>query len=134
MRHKVLYQVYHSLFCTLPLSRCIYIYIYSSWSTRRWFGSITHAHTQLRESLLFSDPKTGYSDRILIQLHTMSKRPRHIACRTCRERKIRCDGQQPCSRCAGQSQSCVYTTPSSSDAGTSDLTQQLQMMNDRLSM
>ncbi|EGD86494.1 hypothetical protein H112_04987 [Trichophyton rubrum D6] len=62
----------------------------------------------------------------------MSKRPRHIACRTCRERKIRCDGQQPCSRCAGQSQSCVYTTPSSSDAGTSDLTQQLQMMNDRL--
>lgn len=64
----------------------------------------------------------------------MSKRPRHIACRTCRERKIRCDGQQPCSRCAGQSQPCVYATPSSSEAGTSDLTQQLQMMNDRLSM
>ncbi|KAK2863660.1 hypothetical protein FQN49_004116 [Arthroderma sp. PD_2] len=62
----------------------------------------------------------------------MSKRPRHIACRTCRERKIRCDGQQPCSRCAGQSQPCVYVTPSSSDSGASDLTQQLHMMNDRL--
>ncbi|KAK2740287.1 hypothetical protein FQN57_006167 [Myotisia sp. PD_48] len=62
----------------------------------------------------------------------MSKRPRHIACRTCRERKIRCDGQQPCSRCAGQSQICVYSTPSNSDATASDLSQQLQMMNDRL--
>ncbi|KAF2008692.1 hypothetical protein BU24DRAFT_445455 [Aaosphaeria arxii CBS 175.79] len=43
-----------------------------------------------------------------------SKRARYSqrACKECQRRKVKCNGNQPCARCAGQSFKCVYSVPS----------------------
>ncbi len=34
---------------------------------------------------------------------------RHTACKSCRERKVRCGGEQPaCAKCRGAGEECVY--------------------------
>lgn len=34
--------------------------------------------------------------------------PTTAACTKCRQRKLKCDGQQPCSRCSNEPQACLY--------------------------
>ncbi|KAL7917138.1 fungal-specific transcription factor domain-containing protein [Trichoderma austrokoningii] len=54
-----------------------------------------------------------------ISVHDGSHRDRQQsrvkrACRECSQSKLRCDGQQPCSRCVSKNQSCSYLHPQSS--------------------
>ncbi|KAL8937352.1 MAG: hypothetical protein Q9216_004469 [Gyalolechia sp. 2 TL-2023] len=60
----------------------------------------------------------------------MSGVSRHKACNHCRERKIRCDGHQPCQRCRGSGDDCRYTPKWK--AAKPDFTQALEIFNERL--
>ena len=62
----------------------------------------------------------------------MSENGRHIACTSCRTRKIKCDGGQPrCQRCFRYGEHCVYTSPSRQKSV--DVSSALKMFNERLS-
>ncbi|KAI4201016.1 MAG: hypothetical protein LQ346_002258 [Caloplaca aetnensis] len=60
----------------------------------------------------------------------MSGTSRHKACNHCREKKIRCDGGQPCQRCQNSGDNCDYSTQTK--PSKLDLTQALEAFNDRL--
>ncbi|CAO1597615.1 hypothetical protein XANCAGTX0491_001422 [Xanthoria calcicola] len=60
----------------------------------------------------------------------MSGTSRHKACNHCRDKKIRCDGGQPCQRCRGSGDNCEYSTQAK--PSKLDLTQALEAFNDRL--
>ncbi|KAK9414812.1 putative Hemerythrin-like domain-containing protein [Seiridium unicorne] len=46
----------------------------------------------------------------------MSVITRHTACKLCRDRKVRCDGEQPaCEKCRRTGEQCVYLAPSRSN-------------------
>ena len=54
---------------------------------------------------------------------------RHIACKGCRDRKIRCDGGQPsCQPCLNKNQPCVYQA----DSVRLEVSQTLKQMQERL--
>ncbi|KAH8886312.1 hypothetical protein GQ53DRAFT_845090 [Thozetella sp. PMI_491] len=58
---------------------------------------------------------------------------RRLACDPCRDRKIRCDRQQPvCGRCARLRHDCTYSSPSKSTAAKQDLSRLLLQMHSRL--
>ena len=47
---------------------------------------------------------------------------RHMACTSCRDRKVKCDGQQPsCQRCSRYSVQCVYIPPAKRSKVDADL-------------
>ncbi|KAL2807723.1 hypothetical protein BJX63DRAFT_436775 [Aspergillus granulosus] len=56
---------------------------------------------------------------------------RRIACKLCRDRKVRCDGGQPaCNRCRRAGESCIYSqTPNPTKA---DLLQTIKTLNERV--
>lgn len=59
---------------------------------------------------------------------------RHIACVHCREKKIKCDGEQPtCQRCMRQRHHCVYMSAKMQDDTRTDLANYLDVLNERLS-
>ncbi|KAI4233077.1 MAG: hypothetical protein L6R40_007200 [Gallowayella cf. fulva] len=60
----------------------------------------------------------------------MSGTSRHKACNHCREKKIRCDGGQPCQRCRAGGDVCDYSAQTKPTK--LDLTQALEAFNDRL--
>ena len=60
----------------------------------------------------------------------MSGTSRHKACNHCREKKIRCDGGQPCRRCQNNGDNCDYSTQTKPTK--LDLTQALEAFNNRL--
>ena len=56
---------------------------------------------------------------------------RHMACKTCRERKVRCDGGQPaCEKCQRSSEECIY--PTGSRKTKTDLVESMEMLQERL--
>ncbi|KAI0433932.1 fungal-specific transcription factor domain-containing protein [Xylaria sp. FL1042] len=58
---------------------------------------------------------------------------KRLACSPCRERKVRCDRQQPqCSRCAKFGSVCNYSGPVKQSVSKSDLSRLLLAMNSRL--
>ena len=57
--------------------------------------------------------------------------PRHVACKTCRDRKVRCDGGQPaCEKCQRAGEVCIYT-PGAKKTRT-DLVETVEMLQERL--
>ncbi|KAL1639416.1 hypothetical protein SLS58_007997 [Diplodia intermedia] len=65
---------------------------------------------------------------------TMSSASRHIACKLCRDRKVRCDGGQPrCQRCLRSGDECVYTLPAKQQRRHGDLQQTVELLEERLS-
>ncbi|KAF4303930.1 transcriptional regulatory protein [Botryosphaeria dothidea] len=63
----------------------------------------------------------------------MSGASRHVACKLCRDRKVRCDGGQPrCQRCTRSGDECVYTPPSKQQKN-GDLQQTVELLKERLS-
>lgn len=64
----------------------------------------------------------------------MSGSSRHIACKLCRDRKVRCDGGQPrCQRCTRSGDKCVYNLPSKQQQKNVDLQQTVELLEERLS-
>ncbi|OIW31075.1 hypothetical protein CONLIGDRAFT_299216 [Coniochaeta ligniaria NRRL 30616] len=58
---------------------------------------------------------------------------RRLACDPCRDRKIRCDRQQPvCGRCARLRHDCTYSSPSKSTAAKEDVWRLLLQVHSRL--
>ncbi|KAI9370399.1 hypothetical protein BJX61DRAFT_96202 [Aspergillus egyptiacus] len=56
---------------------------------------------------------------------------RHMACRTCRERKVRCDGAQPsCETCKRHGEKCVYIR--SAKQTKTDLLEKIENLQERL--
>jgi hypothetical protein len=56
---------------------------------------------------------------------------RHIACKSCRDRKVRCDGEQPsCEKCRRSGEKCVYAPTSTPTRG--DLVQTIDSLQERL--
>ncbi|KAI0157179.1 hypothetical protein GGR52DRAFT_193118 [Hypoxylon sp. FL1284] len=60
-------------------------------------------------------------------LHDMS---RHMACKICRDRKVRCDGEPNCENCRRMGEMCVYVP--SNKPTRADLAQTVEMLQDRL--
>ncbi|KAF4236333.1 hypothetical protein CNMCM8980_003095 [Aspergillus fumigatiaffinis] len=61
----------------------------------------------------------------------MTAPSRHMACRTCRERKVRCDGGQPsCETCKRHGEKCVYVQ--SSRQTKNDLLAKIDNLQERL--
>ncbi|KAH8645849.1 hypothetical protein BGZ60DRAFT_392479 [Tricladium varicosporioides] len=61
----------------------------------------------------------------------MSGSTRHAACTACRERKIRCDGGQPCcQKCKRRGSECVYVRSGAHDKG--DLLLIFKTLHERL--
>jgi hypothetical protein len=61
-----------------------------------------------------------------------TKRP--YACNPCRERKVRCDREQPtCGRCVRRGHGCTYSGPSKQSITKLDLSRLLLNLQDRLS-
>lgn len=57
--------------------------------------------------------------------------PRHMACKACRDRKVRCDGGQPaCEKCQRASEECIYTAGSRKTK--TDLVETMEMLQERL--
>ncbi|ORY69607.1 fungal-specific transcription factor domain-containing protein [Pseudomassariella vexata] len=74
-------------------------------------------------------PDPAHGD-VPAETSTSAKR---LACNQCRERKVRCDRQQPqCSRCAKVGSSCHYSSPSKQTISKSDLSRLLFTMHSRL--
>lgn len=64
-------------------------------------------------------PKTGSAKR--------------LACDNCRERKVRCNREQPvCGRCARLGHNCQYTTPARQNSSHSDVSRLLLTLHSRL--
>jgi Fungal Zn(2)-Cys(6) binuclear cluster domain len=58
---------------------------------------------------------------------------RHIACKACRERKVRCGGGQPaCQGCVKRGQDCVYAIPRDQDSANEEIAQTLKILTSRL--
>ncbi|KAB5572547.1 hypothetical protein GE09DRAFT_1217106 [Coniochaeta sp. 2T2.1] len=58
---------------------------------------------------------------------------RHIACKLCRERKVRCPGQQPvCDRCRRAGEECVYLPAQRQSKGGSHLAETVEALQKRL--
>ncbi|OTB00784.1 hypothetical protein M426DRAFT_324024 [Hypoxylon sp. CI-4A] len=56
---------------------------------------------------------------------------RHMACKVCRDRKVRCDGNQPsCDKCTRSGDDCVYAPPSLPSRG--ELAQTIESLQERL--
>ncbi|KAI1101541.1 hypothetical protein F4804DRAFT_343906 [Jackrogersella minutella] len=56
---------------------------------------------------------------------------RHTACKICRDRKVRCDGNQPtCDRCTRSGDECVYAPPALPSRG--ELAQTIETLQERL--
>ncbi|KAJ5798329.1 uncharacterized protein N7503_007625 [Penicillium pulvis] len=68
----------------------------------------------------------------------MTPQARHVACNSCRQRKTRCDGNQPCcNQCATRSSACSYIRPEVQDQQEilgllKDLTQRLSAFENNL--
>lgn len=78
-----------------------------------------------------SKPTVMIHRPLLKSIHqTMSGTSRHKACNHCREKKIRCDGGQPCQRCRAGGDVCDYSAQTKPTK--LDLTQALEAFNDRL--
>ncbi|KKK13009.1 hypothetical protein ARAM_001881 [Aspergillus rambellii] len=61
----------------------------------------------------------------------MTASSRHMACRTCRDRKVRCDGGQPsCETCKRHGETCVYVQ--STRQSKNDLLAKIDDLQDRL--
>ncbi|KAI0480186.1 hypothetical protein GGR56DRAFT_258332 [Xylariaceae sp. FL0804] len=62
---------------------------------------------------------------------TMSNLSRHIACKLCRDRKVRCDGGQPsCEKCRRSGETCVYVP--THKPTKADLAQTIESLQERL--
>ena len=58
---------------------------------------------------------------------------KRLACDNCRERKVRCNREQPlCGRCARLGHNCRYTTPGKQNPSPTDMAQLLLSLNSRL--
>lgn len=56
---------------------------------------------------------------------------RHLACKTCRDRKVRCDGLQPaCQKCERAGEKCVYIMPFKQSKA--ELAESMEMLQERL--
>jgi hypothetical protein len=56
---------------------------------------------------------------------------RHTACKSCRERKVRCGGEQPaCAKCRAAGEECVYLP--TQRPTRADLTQTVEALQKRL--
>ncbi|KAI0142939.1 hypothetical protein GGR57DRAFT_371612 [Xylariaceae sp. FL1272] len=61
----------------------------------------------------------------------MSNLSRHIACKLCRDRKVRCDGGQPaCEKCTRSGENCVYVP--THKPTKADLAQTIEALQERL--
>lgn len=61
----------------------------------------------------------------------MSGVSRHKACKLCRDRKVRCDGEQPaCEKCRRLGETCIYTA--TSKPTKADLAQTIESLRDRI--
>ncbi|KAH7311407.1 hypothetical protein B0I35DRAFT_462803 [Stachybotrys elegans] len=61
----------------------------------------------------------------------MSRSSRHMACKTCRDRKVRCDGGQPsCEKCRRAGDKCIYIPASTPTRA--DLAQTIASLQERL--
>lgn len=59
---------------------------------------------------------------------------RALACNPCRERKVRCDREQPtCGRCVRRGHGCTYSGPSKQSITKLDLSRLLLNLQERLS-
>jgi len=66
---------------------------------------------------------------------TGTYRSRKVACDVCRERKARCDRNQPCcGRCSRLGNKCKYSPPERQETGKIDVAQALETLNSRLGM
>jgi len=64
---------------------------------------------------------------------TGTYRSRKVACNICRERKARCDRNQPCcGRCIRLGNKCKYSPPEIQETGKFDVAQALETLNTRL--
>ncbi|KAI8627419.1 hypothetical protein F5Y19DRAFT_178664 [Xylariaceae sp. FL1651] len=62
---------------------------------------------------------------------TMNNLSRHIACKLCRDRKVRCDGGQPtCEKCRRSGETCVYVP--THKPTKADLAQTIESLQERL--
>lgn len=58
---------------------------------------------------------------------------KRLACDNCRERKVRCNREQPvCGRCSRLGHGCRYTTPAKHNASQTDVSQLLLTLHSRL--
>ena len=58
---------------------------------------------------------------------------RRLACDNCRERKVRCNREQPvCGRCANLGHECRYTTPAKQNTSPTDVSRLLLTLHSRL--
>ncbi|KAI1261885.1 hypothetical protein F5Y18DRAFT_189016 [Xylariaceae sp. FL1019] len=61
----------------------------------------------------------------------MSSLSRHIACKLCRDRKVRCDGGQPsCEKCTRSGENCIYVP--THKPTKADLAQTIEALQERL--
>ncbi|OIW32211.1 hypothetical protein CONLIGDRAFT_629910 [Coniochaeta ligniaria NRRL 30616] len=59
--------------------------------------------------------------------------PRHVACKLCRERKVRCPGQQPaCDKCRRAGEECIYLPAQKPFKSASDLHETVEALQKRL--
>ena len=71
--------------------------------------SFLHHRTQHH---LYAFNLTDFAIRVACASHEMSDGGRHMACTSCRDRKVKRDGAQPsCQRCSRYSVRCVYIPP-----------------------
>lgn len=64
---------------------------------------------------------------------TQSGISKRLACDNCRERKVRCNREQPrCGRCTRLGHSCKYTTPGKQQSSQVDVSKLLLMLHSRL--
>ena len=64
---------------------------------------------------------------------TGTYKSRKVACDVCRERKARCDRNQPCcGRCNRLGNKCKYSPPERQDTGKIDVSQALETLHSRL--
>ncbi|KAI3336498.1 hypothetical protein HD806DRAFT_7992 [Xylariaceae sp. AK1471] len=62
---------------------------------------------------------------------TMNNLSRHIACKLCRDRKVRCDGGQPtCEKCQRSGETCIYVP--THKPTKADLAQTIESLQERL--
>ncbi|KAI0402675.1 hypothetical protein F4802DRAFT_574611 [Xylaria palmicola] len=62
---------------------------------------------------------------------TMNSLSRHIACKLCRDRKVRCDGGQPaCEKCRRSGENCIYVP--THKPTKADLAQTIESLQERL--
>ncbi|KZT10591.1 uncharacterized protein LAESUDRAFT_643540 [Laetiporus sulphureus 93-53] len=112
--------------CPAKFTRTTHLSRHIRTHTREKLHECDRCHSQFTRSDLLTRHKRSCSD----QGHV--NRSRRRSCQACADSKVKCDLQQPCSKCRNRSRDCIYVNGAPAASGSRAVKQQMLDIGDLL--